>query len=717
MTDGTRSLALPEVLTWPLGEAVGALEALARRARLPILDGQGPRFDLERPLDGGPQEELERRIAGQAGRLGLEVEAVEASCGDLERTLSACGPALVRVPGGRLLAVVRCRRRRLKVVAPDLRLRGVDVAEAAGALIGAVAAAAVLDVDRLLERAAVDGRREKRARAALLSERLRGVRLAGFWLLRLPPGGSFWRQARAAGLHRDLLGFVGAYALAYGLLLASWWVLGATVLAGRPSRAGLLAWALLLLSAIPFRAAMTWCMAKLTVGGGALLKRRLLAGIFRLRPEEIRHQGVGQLLGRVLESETFESLGAHGAFLTLVGLIEVALSAVVLAAGAGGGRQAGLLAAWLLVALALGAAYLRRRRAWTERRIHLTRDLVEKLVGHRTRLLQERDEHRHLEEDRLLDLYLRESQRFDRTKARLVAVVPHGWLAVGVLGLLPSFLGGGLGGATSPALLALGVGGILAAFRGFDKCAGGFAHLSIALMSWRQAAVLFHAAGRAETAADPVVRAATSSAAPGPALEALDLVFRYGERARPVLDGCQLAVARGDRVLLGGASGCGKSTLAAVLAGLRAPDAGLVLLGGLDLHSLGGETWRRRVGLAPQFHENHVFTETFAFNLLLGRRWPPEEADLAEAEALCRELGLGGLLARMPSGLQQIVGETGWQLSHGERSRVYLARALLQGAEVVVLDESFAALDPENLDQALTCVLRWAPTLLVIAHP
>jgi ATP-binding cassette subfamily B protein len=712
MVDGARSGALPEVLTWPLGEAAEALEALARRARLPIVEGQGPRFDLQRPLEGGSHEELERRIAGQAGRLGLEVEAVEASCGDLERTLSACGPALVRVPGERLLAVARCRRRRLKVVAPDLRLRGVDVAEAAGALIGTVAAAAVLDVDRLLERAAVDGRREERARAALLSERLRGVRLAGFWLLRLPPGGSFWRQARAAGLHLDLLGFVGAYALAYGLLLASWWVLGATVLAGRPSRAGLLAWALLLLSAIPFRAAMTWCMAKLTVGGGALLKRRLLAGIFRLRPEEIRHQGVGQLLGRVLESETFESLGAHGAFLTLVGLIEVALSAVVLAAGAGGGWQALLLAAWLLVALALGVAYLRRRREWTEKRIHLTRDLVEKLVGHRTRLLQEKGEDRHREEDRLLDLYLRESHRFDRTKALLVAVVPHGWLLVGVLGLLPSFLGG----ATSPALLALGVGGILAAFRGFDKCAGGFAHLSIALMSWRQAAVLFHAAGRAE-AADPVVRAATSSAAPGPALEALDLVFRYGERARPVLDGCQLAIARGDRVLLEGASGCGKSTLAAVLAGLRAPDAGLVLLGGLDLHSLGGETWRRRVGLAPQFHENHVFTETFAFNLLLGRRWPPDEADLAEAEALCRELGLGGLLARMPSGLQQIVGETGWQLSHGERSRVYLARALLQGAEVVVLDESFAALDPENLDQALTCVLRRAPTLLVIAHP
>jgi ATP-binding cassette subfamily B protein len=142
-----------------------------------------------------------------------------------------------------------------------------------------------------------------------------------------------------------------------------------------------------------------------------------------------------------------------------------------------------------------------------------------------------------------------------------------------------------------------------------------------------------------------------------------------------------------------------------------------VLLDGLDRHSLGGEAWRQRVVLAPQFHENHIFTETFAFNLLMGRRWPPGAGDFAEAEAVCHELGLGDLLARMPAGLQQVVGETGWQLSHGERSRVFLARALLQGADLVILDESLAALDPENLDLALSAALARSPALLVIAHP
>ena len=71
----------------------------------------------------------------------------------------------------------------------------------------------------------------------------------------------------------------------------------------------------------------------------------------------------------------------------------------------------------------------------------------------------------------------------------------------------------------------------------------------------------------------------------------------------------------------------------------------------------------------------------------------------------------------MPAGFQQMVGESGWQLSHGERSRLYIARALLQRADLIILDESFAALDPENLQRALQCVLRRAPTVLVIAHP
>jgi ATP-binding cassette subfamily B protein len=146
------------------------------------------------------------------------------------------------------------------------------------------------------------------------------------------------------------------------------------------------------------------------------------------------------------------------------------------------------------------------------------------------------------------------------------------------------------------------------------------------------------------------------------------------------------------------------------------PESGLLLLNGLDRHTL-GENWHRLATAAPQFHDNHILSGTLAFNLLMGRDWPASDADLAEAETLCHELGLGELLRRMPAGLLQRVGETGWQLSHGERSRIFLARALLQGAQLTIMDESFAALDPETLEKCLDASFRRATTLIVIAHP
>ncbi|MGZ3687151.1 MAG: ATP-binding cassette domain-containing protein, partial [Bdellovibrionota bacterium] len=86
------------------------------------------------------------------------------------------------------------------------------------------------------------------------------------------------------------------------------------------------------------------------------------------------------------------------------------------------------------------------------------------------------------------------------------------------------------------------------------------------------------------------------------------------------------------------------------------------------------------------------------------------------ATDVCRELGLGALLAKMPAGLFQHLGETGWQLSHGERSRLFLARAILSEAPLVILDESFGPLDPETYLDALECAKKRAPALIVVAH-
>jgi ATP-binding cassette subfamily B protein len=414
-----------------------------------------------------------------------------------------------------------------------------------------------------------------------------------------------------------------------------------------------------------------------------------------------------------MESSAVETLAVSGGLGALVATLELGVAAIVLTLSPIGWLGGVALMAWLITMALLLRRYARARARWTAQRLTLTRDLIERMVGHRTRLVQEDAARWHEGEDQTLARYLESSQRVDRAATAWSAWGPRGLLLLGIAALGPAFVAGR--GATA---LALGLGGVVLAYRALRRCVAGAGELVAAGIAWRAVAPLFKAAARSTTAPAPLFALGTTPAQPGEPLIAADkLVFRYGDRAEPVLHDCSLEIRAGERLLLEGPSGGGKSTLGSLLAGMRTAAGGLLLLGGLDRHTLGLDGWRRRVVAAPQFHENHVFVGTLSFNLLFGRGWPPTEQDLAEAWTICRELGLGPLLERMPSGMEQMVGEIGWQLSHGERSRIYVARALLQHSELVVLDESFAALDPETLQLVMACVLRRARTLVVIAHP
>src|SRR5262245_5257571 len=299
-------------------------------------------------------------------------------------------------------------------------------------------------------------------------------------------------------LPQRLLVLGAAHAAQSGLWLLSWWVVGQRALAGRLDRGWLLAWALLLLTLVPLRLLVTWSQGWLAIAAGGLLKRRLLAGALRLEPEEIRQQGAGQLLGRVIESEAVEALALSGGVLGLAAGLELAMAAVVLGAGAGGGRQA-LLLGWLALTGLLGWRYVRQRRLWTVARLDLTHDLVERMVGHRTRLAQEAPAHWHDGEDQAVARYLELARGMDRTAAWLLALVPRGWLLLGLLGLTPAFLTG----RGAPVDLAIGLGGILLAYEALKKLATGLWHLAGAALAWQQAALLFHAAVRPEVATSP----------------------------------------------------------------------------------------------------------------------------------------------------------------------------------------------------------------------
>ena len=702
---------------WPQSRLGEAMELLARDGAL------SPRAVDLAPTPSADSDSIswERWIESAAGSLGIVAEPRDTSYRNVESLLGDISPALVHIsndgdPG--FLALVRARNNELMVLASDRSIRRLDAEAVRAALCAPLEAPRADLVDRTLDRADIPDRSRHRARTALLREQLAETRIAGCWMLRLSPGSSFLGQLRHDGHISRLFALVGAHTVQYLLWVASWWLVGRGALQGRIDTGWLMAWALVLLTLIPFRMYVTWAQGLMAIGIGGLLKKRLLLGLLRLPQDQIRHQGSGQLLGRVIESEAVESLALSGGFASLVAVVELIVAGIVLTLGAGGGLHLLLLIAWSALTLVLAFRYLRHHRAWTSSRLNMTHDLVERMVGYRTRLVQQAPGNWHEGEDHALEHYYLRSLQLDRSASMLTALVPRGWLVLGLLGL--AFAPEAGGGSTSA--LAVGIGGMFLAYRAFDRLAAGTAHLVGAAVAWERVAPIFRAAAiePESRVAVPAGLAADDADAPTDdrvVMELHDVGFRHGDRGSAVLNGCDLAIRAGDRVLLEGPSGCGKSTLASLLVGLREPDSGLLLLDGLDRATIGPESWRRRIVAAPQFHENHILTGTLAFNLLMGRRWPAPDEDLSEAETLCHELGLGELLDSMPAGMFQMVGESGWQLSQGERSRVYIARALLQGADVVVLDESFAALDPETLRTALHCVLARAPSLVVIAHP
>ncbi len=685
---------------WPtsrLGEALVLVAHVLMRDASPLTATQGPREDAS-------DEAIGEWVETAASWLGIEAQPVETPYTDFARQLHAMGPAILRMPGG-FLVILRGAR----VLAPGGTKHRVDPAAIRSLLCAEIEAPITEQVEELLQRANVAASKRASARDAILSERLSATRIRGIWLLRLPPSANFWVQLRQARVPQRLLALAGAHAVQYVLWILAWWVAGANVLNGRRETGWLALWALLLLTLVPLRVLITWLQGQVAIGAGARLKQRLFFGALRLEPDSIRHQGAGQLLGRVIESEAVEALALSGGFLGLVALIELFIAIFVLAGGAGGALHSALLLLWIAVTAAVAWRYFQRNRAWTDVRLAMTHDLVESMVGHRTRLAQLPPDRWHEGEDEALERYLKVSKVMDHSTTALLAIVPRGWLVLGLFGLVPAFVHG----ADSTARIAIAVGGMLLAYRAFRRLAAGTWQLAGAAVAWQRVTALFQAATRDEVHGQLDL---TPSAASPDVVDARNLVFRYNQRTEPVLRGCSLKIAAGERLVLEGASGGGKSTLVSLLIGLRQPVSGTLLVDGLDRETLGAERWRKRIAAAPQFHENHVLAETFAFNLFMGRRGIPGPVELAEAETICRELGLGDLLDRMPAGMLQMVGETGWQLSHGERSRLYIARALIQNPEVIVLDESFAALDPENLQRAVECVVRRAKSLLVIAH-
>ncbi|WP_275461204.1 thiol reductant ABC exporter subunit CydC [Streptomyces noursei] len=193
-------------------------------------------------------------------------------------------------------------------------------------------------------------------------------------------------------------------------------------------------------------------------------------------------------------------------------------------------------------------------------------------------------------------------------------------------------------------------------------------------------------------------------------LDITDLRVRHLPDGPAVLDGVNLTLPPGRRVVLLGASGSGKSTLIAVLMRFLPYASGTVRLGGRELRDCAGADVRR--ALTGMTQDGYVFHGTIRSNLVLAR---PDATD-AELRAAAGRARLLEWIDSLPGGFDTRVGGDGATLSGGQRSRLLLARALLADPPVLVLDEPTEGLDPDTAAAVLADVLdatRGRTTLLV----
>jgi ATP-binding cassette, subfamily B, bacterial len=179
-----------------------------------------------------------------------------------------------------------------------------------------------------------------------------------------------------------------------------------------------------------------------------------------------------------------------------------------------------------------------------------------------------------------------------------------------------------------------------------------------------------------------------------------------------VLRDVSFTAPAGQLTALVGPSGAGKTTITHLVSRLYDPREGVVRIGGHDIAGLTLDSLHAAVGVVTQ--DAHMFHDTIRANLAYAR----PSATEAELIGACRAAQIWGLIESLPDGLDTVVGDRGYRLSGGEKQRLAIARLLLKGPAVVVLDEATAHLDSESeiaVQHALKTALS-GRTSLVIAH-
>jgi thiol reductant ABC exporter CydD subunit len=197
-----------------------------------------------------------------------------------------------------------------------------------------------------------------------------------------------------------------------------------------------------------------------------------------------------------------------------------------------------------------------------------------------------------------------------------------------------------------------------------------------------------------------------------PTIRIRDLTVRYPGRDRAALDAVSFDAGANELTVLAGESGAGKSTLVAVLLRFVERSGGTVEADGVEIDAPDATAWRRCVAWLPQ--QPHLFDGSVVANVRLGT---PDATDEEVRDAL-RAAAVAGVVDGLPNGMATTLGEGGARLSGGEVARVALARALLRGAPLLIVDEPTAHLDPGTAAAVRAALVdsRRTSTVLAISH-
>ncbi|EFJ10214.1 hypothetical protein SELMODRAFT_184079 [Selaginella moellendorffii] len=196
-------------------------------------------------------------------------------------------------------------------------------------------------------------------------------------------------------------------------------------------------------------------------------------------------------------------------------------------------------------------------------------------------------------------------------------------------------------------------------------------------------------------------------------IELRDVTFSYPTRPDvPVFTSFNLEIPSGTTVALVGESGSGKSTVISLIERFYDPQAGEVLIDGVDIRKLQPKWLRQQIGLVSQ--EPVLFATSIRENIAYGREGATEE-EIMEAARLANA---AKFISKMPKGFDTQVGEHGTQLSGGQKQRVAIARAILKNPRILLLDEATSALDAEServVQEALDRIMV-NRTTVIVAH-